>query len=107
MRTRQSNKNREQRHAIINQGDCRPGGSVPSHLDHLRINRVVTNPIVISAAGLMYCAEFSADKIPGIDTTGDTIHTFIGIPAGAILAMAAVGDTNQAVDLAAFILGGT
>ena len=68
---------------------------------------LVTDPLVITAAGLMYCIEFFADKIPGIDTTGDSIHTFIRIPAGAVLAMAAIGDTNQAVELAAFIVGGT
>ncbi len=68
---------------------------------------LVTDPLVIIAAGFMYCIEFFADKIPGIDTTWDSIHTFIRIPAGAILAMAAIGDTNQAVELAAFIVGGT
>jgi len=68
---------------------------------------LVTDPLVITAAGLMYCIEFFADKIPGIDTTWDSIHTFIRIPAGAVLAMAAIGDTNQAVELAAFIVGGT
>ena len=68
---------------------------------------VVTDPLVMFAAGLMYCVEFFADKTPGVDSAWDTVHTFIRIPAGAVLAMSAVGDTSPAVELAAFLLGGT
>jgi hypothetical protein len=69
--------------------------------------QVVTDPLVMFAAGLMYCVEFFADKTPGVDSAWDTVHTFIRIPAGAVLAMGAVGDTTPAVELAAFLLGGT
>jgi len=68
---------------------------------------VLQNPLVMAAAGFMYCVEFFADKIPGVDSTWDTMHTFIRIPAGAMLAGAAVGDVNQGVEFAALILGGT
>jgi hypothetical protein len=51
--------------------------------------------------------EFFADKTPGVDTGWDTIHTFIRIPAGALLAAGAVGEINPAVTLAAALLGGT
>jgi len=67
---------------------------------------IVANPLVMSAAGLMYCVEFFADKIPGIDTGWDTIHTFIRIPAGAMLAAGAIGDINPAMEVAAAIMGG-
>jgi hypothetical protein len=67
---------------------------------------IVANPMVMFAAGLMYCVEFFADKIPGVDTGWDTIHSFIRIPAGAMLAAGAVGDLTPAVGLAAAILGG-
>ena len=67
---------------------------------------VLMNPLVIGAAGLMYAVEFFADKIPGVDTGWDTIHTFIRIPAGVMLAAGAVGDVNPAVAIAASILGG-
>ena len=67
---------------------------------------VVTDPLVMTAAGVMYCVEFFADKIPGVDTTWDTIHTFIRIPAGAMLAMTAVGDVTPAMELTAFLVGG-
>lgn len=68
--------------------------------------QIVTQPIVIMAAGVMFCIEFFADKIPGVDTGWDTIHSFIRIPGGALLAAAAVGDVNPGVMLAAGILGG-
>jgi hypothetical protein len=68
--------------------------------------QIVTQPIVIMAAGVMFCIEFFADKIPGVDTGWDTIHSFIRIPGGALLAAAAVGDVNPAVMLAAGIMGG-
>jgi hypothetical protein len=69
--------------------------------------QVLAHPWVISAAGLMYLIEFFTDKVPGVDTAWDTIHTFIRIPAGAILAAAAVGQADPATTLAAAILGGT
>ncbi|MBL1262820.1 DUF4126 domain-containing protein [Candidatus Methylomicrobium oryzae] len=68
--------------------------------------QVVANPAVMLAAGLMYCVEFFADKTPGVDTGWDAIHTFIRIPAGAMLAAGAVGELNPAVELAAAIVGG-
>lgn len=68
--------------------------------------QVLTNPMVMTAAGFMYCVEFFADKVPGIDTGWDSIHTFIRIPAGAMLAAGAVGDVTPAVELSAAILGG-
>ena len=68
--------------------------------------QIVANPVVMGAAGLMFCIEFFADKIPGVDTGWDTIHTFIRIPAGAILAAGAVGDINPAIEIASAILGG-
>ena len=67
---------------------------------------ILMNPMVIGAAGLMYCVEFFADKIPGVDTGWDTLHTFVRIPAGVLLAAGAVGDVNPAVAITAGILGG-
>jgi hypothetical protein len=68
---------------------------------------ILQNPMVMAAAGFMYCVEFFADKTPGVDTGWDAIHSFIRIPAGAMLAAGAVGDTSQAAQLTALILGGT
>jgi uncharacterized protein DUF4126 len=74
--------------------------NLPAELD------ILSNPMVMSAAGFMYCVEFFADKIPGVDSGWDSIHTFIRIPAGAMLAASAVGDVTPAVQLTAALLGG-
>ena len=67
---------------------------------------ILTNPAVIAAAGFMYFVEFFADKVPGVDTGWDALHTFIRIPAGAVLAAQAMGDVSPAAELIALILGG-
>ena len=70
---------------------------------------VLQDPLVIGAAGIMYFVEFFADKIPGVDSGWDAIHTFIRIPAGAMLAVGAAQglEINQAAELAAALLGGS
>ncbi len=68
--------------------------------------QILTDPMIIGAAGFMYCVEFFADKIPGVDSGWDAIHTFIRVPAGAILAAGAVGDVSSAAGVAAAIVGG-
>lgn len=68
--------------------------------------QVLQNPMVIGAASLMYLVEFFVDKTPGVDTGWDTIHSFIRIPAGVLLAAGAVGDVNPAMVITAGILGG-
>ena len=64
---------------------------------------ILGNPLVMAAAGLMYLVEFFADKIPGVDTLWDTIHSFIRIPAGAMLAAGAVGELGAGAELAALL----
>jgi len=67
---------------------------------------ILQDPMVLFAAGSMYVVEFFADKIPGVDSTWDVLHTFVRIPAGAMLAAGAVGDVTPALSLAAGIMGG-
>ena len=69
--------------------------------------QLVADPLVMGAAGLMYMVEFTADKIPGVDTGWDSIHTFIRIPAGAVLAATVIGDMTPAAEMAAAIVGGS
>jgi hypothetical protein len=69
--------------------------------------RVLQHPWVIGAAGVMVAMEFLVDKIPGLDSAWDAIHTFVRIPAGAFLAAGATGDTLNALTVAAGLLGGT
>ena len=68
--------------------------------------QVLSDPMVIGAAGFMYCVEFFADKVPGVDSGWDAMHTFIRVPAGAMLAAGSVGDVSSAVEITAGILGG-
>ena len=67
---------------------------------------IVENPLVIGAAGLMYAVEFFADKVPGVDTGWDTLHTFIRLPAGALLAAGMFDDQSMGLELATAIVGG-
>ncbi|MAO55096.1 MAG: hypothetical protein CMM61_05295 [Rhodospirillaceae bacterium] len=70
---------------------------------------VLSSTWVLAAAALMYFIEFFADKIPGLDSIWDLIHTFIRIPAGALMAAGAVGGLdfmNDEVQTAVALLGG-
>ena len=67
---------------------------------------VLENPWVIAAAGAMYVVEFFADKIPGVDSAWDTIHSFIRVPAGAVLAATVFADAGTAEMLVAGASGG-
>jgi hypothetical protein len=67
---------------------------------------ILTDPLIVTAAGVMYAVEFFADKIPGVDNGWDAIHTFIRIPLGALLAAAAVGEVSPSFAIAAALVGG-
>jgi hypothetical protein len=69
--------------------------------------QVLQHPWVIGAAGFMLVMEFLVDKVPAIDSAWDAIHTFIRIPAGALLAAGATGDTLTPLTVVAGLLGGT
>ena len=75
--------------------------ALPEHLQILSHNGVLV------ASGLMLAMEFFADKIPVIDSLWDSIHTFIRIPAGALLAAGAVADIGPEWAFVAALLGGT
>jgi hypothetical protein len=68
---------------------------------------LLAHPWVLGISGLMFVTEFFADKIPGVDTLWDAVHTFIRIPGGALLAAAAVAGGDPGLALAAALLGGT
>ena len=69
--------------------------------------QLLQHPLMLSASGLMLAVEFFADKIPGVDTLWDVLHTLLRIPAGAALAAAAFGADSATVTTAAALLGGT
>ena len=67
---------------------------------------VLSHPWVLGAASVLLIVEFFADKIPYIDNTWDAIHTFIRIPAGALLAAGAIGDVDEPLLWIAALAGG-
>ncbi len=68
---------------------------------------VLASPWVIGVAGTLTVLEFLADKIPAVDSLWDALHTFIRIPAGALLAAGAVGHADPALLTVAALAGGT
>ena len=73
---------------------------LPGELD------VLTSWWIIGIASALYIVEFFADKVPYLDSAWDAIHTFIRIPAGAVLAATAFGEFDRSVQVVAFLLGG-
>ena len=67
---------------------------------------VLDNWWVIGVAGFLFVVEFFADKIPYVDSVWDVIHTFIRIPAGAIVAYSATNEMDPAVSAIATLVGG-
>jgi hypothetical protein len=67
---------------------------------------VLTSWWVIGVAIGLYAVEFVADKVPYVDSTWDVIHTFIRVPAGAVLAATAFGDFDRTIQMIALLVGG-
>ena len=68
---------------------------------------LLANPVVLGASGFMVFIEFFADKIPGLDSLWDVVHSVIRIPAGAALAASVFSADSNAMALVAALLGGT
>lgn len=67
---------------------------------------VLDNWWIIGIAGGLYAVEFVADKVPYVDSVWDVIHTFIRVPAGAVVAFAATAEMDESVKIIATLLGG-
>jgi Domain of unknown function (DUF4126) len=81
-----------------------------ARFSHLKLPgelEVLTSWWIIGIATALYVVEFVADKIPIVDSTWDVIHTFIRVPAGAVLAAASFGDFDRSIQVTAFLLGGS
>jgi uncharacterized membrane protein len=57
--------------------------------------QVTQSPWVLGVSGVLALVEFFADKIPGVDSGWDLLHTLLRIPAGAFLAAAAFSPDGQ------------
>jgi len=67
---------------------------------------VLSHDWIIALAAVLYVIEFIADKVPIVDSVWDAIHTFVRVPAGAILAASAFADFDPPVRMAALLIGG-
>lgn len=61
---------------------------------------------ILGVAAALYVIQFVADKIPAVDSVWDLVHTFIRVPAGAILAATAFAHFDPKVRLIAMLAGG-
>ncbi len=57
--------------------------------------QVTASPWVLGVSGLLAVAEFFADKIPGVDSGWDLLHTLLRVPAGAFLAASAISPDGE------------
>ncbi len=89
--------------AVLTLGILQDAGwiALPPHLQFLG------SPVVLLAAGIMYLVEFVADKVPAVSVAWNTAHTFIRIPAAALLAAASVADVSRDWAFAAALIGGS
>jgi hypothetical protein len=69
--------------------------------------QVLGSPWVLGVAALLFVLNFFADKIPYIDSINDALHTFVRIPAGALLAYGAADQIGPEAAVIAALLGGT
>jgi hypothetical protein len=68
--------------------------------------KILQSPWLLGASGVLLFIEFFVDKIPGLDSVWDALHTLIRIPAGAALAAAVFGGDEATWTTAAALLGG-
>lgn len=53
------------------------------------------SPWVLGVSGALAAAEFFADKIPGVDSGWDMLHTLLRVPVGAFLAAATLSPDGE------------
>jgi hypothetical protein len=68
---------------------------------------VLQHPAMLISSGGMVFVEFFADKIPGLDSLWDIVHTVIRVPAGAALAGGVFGADSATMGTMAALIGGT
>lgn len=69
--------------------------------------QVLGSPWVLGVVFLLFVLNFFADKIPYIDSLNDALHTFVRVPAGALLAFGAADQLGPEAATIAGLLGGT
>ena len=69
--------------------------------------QVCESPWVLGTSGVLALVEFTADKIPGVDSGWDLLQTVLRIPAGAFLASAALAGPDGELSLGWAAAGAT
>ena len=64
-------------------------------LDLPQALEATTSPWVLGVSGVLAVAEFFADKIPGVDSGWDLLHTVLRVPVGAFLAAATLSPDGE------------
>ena len=67
---------------------------------------LLANWWVIGLSGALFAVEFFADKIPVVDLVWNAIHTFVRVPAGALLGYGASSPLGPEWQMAASAIGG-
>jgi len=67
---------------------------------------LLTSWWVIAASGVLFGIEFFADKIPAFDLIWNTLHTFVRVPAAALIAYGATSQLSPEKQLLAALAGG-
>lgn len=68
---------------------------------------LLEHPAMLAGSGFMLFVEFFADKIPGVDSLWDVVHSVIRVPAGAALAAGVFGADSATMGSVAALLGGS
>ncbi len=68
---------------------------------------ILSNPWIITIAGILYFLEFFADKIPWLDSVWDAVHTVIRPIGGALLAIQVLGHPSPAFTVIVALLAGS
>jgi hypothetical protein len=67
---------------------------------------LLSNDWVIGASLLLFAVEFFADKIPVFDIVWNVLHTFVRVPAAALLAWSTTSSLSPGGQVMAAIAGG-
>lgn len=67
---------------------------------------ILQHPAMLAGSGFMLFVEFFADKIPGVDSLWDIVHSVIRVPAGAALAAGVFGADSATMGTVAGMMGG-
>ena len=73
----------------------------------LQALEILATPLILIIAGVIYIAEFVADKVPWFDSLWDAVHTLIRPLGAAVLGATAIGTLDPQMVIIATLCGGT